>query len=290
VSLLQVVDAYETFANQGVRMPAQGILGIFDNYGHQLYQYNPSTVGTRVLSKQIAYLVTATLNSSFENMTYRQAEFGQDHALDMSDWTLPDGTHPDVAAKTGTTGTGTINDNWTLGFTPNLVVGVWSGNADDSPMLNSIGVTGAAPIWHSVMEYASGHCETSLDSVPCPPRDLPHYTNVHFTVPGGIVQQEVNTANGLAGAGYLSYMIQGEQPQQAGLITCTNNGNGGNGGNGNGNGNGNGGNGNGNGGNGTTPCPSNGNGNGNGNGNDNIFGSQDGSGDGNPWDFNPFGN
>jgi membrane peptidoglycan carboxypeptidase len=229
VSLLQMVDAYQAFANQGVRIPPQGILNIWDNYGHELYQYNPATAGIRVLSPQIAYLVTETLNSSPENIIDRETEFENDHALDMTDWTLPDGTHPDVAAKTGTTGTGTINDNWTLGYTPNLVVGVWSGNADDSPMLHSIGVTGAAPIWHSVMEYASGHCETYLDDVPCPPRDLPTYTEVHFPVPSGIVQQEVNTVNGLAGTGYLSYMINGEQPQQSGLITCTNTGNTGNG-------------------------------------------------------------
>ncbi len=229
VSLLQMVDAYQTFANQGVRIPPQGILDIWDNYGHQLYQYNPGTAGTRVLSQQIAYLVTETLNSSPENMTDRESEFGNDHALDMSDWTLPDGTHPDVAAKTGTTGTGTINDNWTLGYTPNLVVGVWSGNADDLPMLNSIGVTGAAPIWHSIVEYASGHCETYLDNIPCPSRDLPRYTDTHFTIPGGIVQQEVNRVNGLEGTGYLSYMIAGEQPQQSGLNTCATSGNNGNG-------------------------------------------------------------
>jgi membrane carboxypeptidase/penicillin-binding protein PbpC len=56
-----------------------------------------------------------------------------------------------AAAKTGTTND--FRDNWTLGYTPDLVVGVWVGNADYSPMVNTTGISGAAPIWARVMEY-----------------------------------------------------------------------------------------------------------------------------------------
>lgn len=42
-------------------------------------------------------------------------------------------------------------DNWTVGYTPDAVVGVWVGNDDNSPMLNVIGVDGAGPIWHDTM-------------------------------------------------------------------------------------------------------------------------------------------
>jgi membrane carboxypeptidase/penicillin-binding protein PbpC len=157
----------------------------------------------------------------------------------MWDWTLSDGSTPDVATKTGTTDS--FKDNWTIGYTPDIVVGVWSGNADDSAMVNSIGVTGAAPIWHSIIEYVSGKCNTNghaydnytdADQVPCPPLDL-HYTDRHFTMPDGIIQQSVNTTNGLAGSGYVSYMLKNEVPSQTGL-TCPNASNG-NGNNGNGN-------------------------------------------------------
>jgi membrane peptidoglycan carboxypeptidase len=217
VSLLQMVGAYQTFANQGMRVPAQGILGIWDNYGHQLYQYDPSKAGTRVLSPQVSFLVTSTLTNEAD----RSLEFSGDHVLSMWDWTLPDGTHPDVAAKTGTTDS--FKDNWTIGYTPDVVVGVWSGNADDTAMVNSIGVTGAAPIWHSVIEYVSGQCNTATDQIACPKLDL-SYTDRHFTIPSGIVQQPVNTVNGLAGSGYSSYMLDGEQPQQSGLTaSCTGN-------------------------------------------------------------------
>lgn len=212
VSLLQMVGAYQTFANQGTRIPPHNILDIWDNYGHNLYHYDPTHPdGASVLSPQVAYLVTSTL----DNETLRAAEFGNDHVLSMWDWRLPDGTHPDVASKTGTTDS--FKDNWTLGYTPDVVVGVWSGNADDSPMVNSIGVTGAAPIWHSIIEYISGKCNTASDQIACPPLDF-NYTDRHFILPDGVVQHQVNTANGLAGTGYTSYMLVNEVPQQSGHL------------------------------------------------------------------------
>ncbi len=231
VSLLEMVGAYQAFANSGMRVPAQGVLGIWDNYGHQLYQYNPAAAGTRVLSPQVSYLVTTTLNNEADRV-----EFTPDHELSMWDWDLPGGGHPDVAAKTGTTDS--FKDNWTLGYTPDVVVGVWSGNANDAAMsTNTIGVTGATPIWHSIMEYVMGKCDRTLgslsdptysyvfgvstaDGISCPPLDL-HYTDRQFTSPTGIVTQTVNTTNGLAGTGYTTYMLQSDIPQQTGLAACT---------------------------------------------------------------------
>ncbi len=215
VSLLQMVGAYQTFANQGTHIPPHNILDIWDNYGHNLYHYDPTHPdGASVLSPQIAYLVTSTL----DNETLRAAEFGSDHVLSMWDWNLPDGTHPDVASKTGTTDS--YKDNWTIGYTPDVVVGVWSGNADDSPMVNSIGVTGAAPIWHSIIEYISGKCNTASDQIACPPLDFT-YPDRHFVMPDGIIQHQVNTVNGLAGGGYTSYMLVNEAPQQSGHLRPT---------------------------------------------------------------------
>ncbi len=82
-----------------------------------------------------------------------------------------------------------------------------------------------------MIEYASGHCETNLDQIPCPQYDL-NFKDYHFTKPDGIIQQEVNKVNGLAGTGYMSYMLEGEQPSQSGLTPCTTANTGGNGGNG----------------------------------------------------------
>ncbi|MGV2438089.1 MAG UNVERIFIED_CONTAM: hypothetical protein LVT10_27045 [Anaerolineae bacterium] len=58
-----------------------------------------------------------------------------------------DGIYSSV--KTGTTNN--LKDNWTVGFTHNVVVGVWVGNSNGDPMVNSTGLTGAAPIWNNVI-------------------------------------------------------------------------------------------------------------------------------------------
>jgi membrane carboxypeptidase/penicillin-binding protein PbpC len=80
----------------------------------------------------------------------RIPSFGEDSVL-----ALPrgaDGSSRPAAAKTGTTTD--FRDNWTLGYTPDLVVGVWTGNADNEPMVDVSGIDGAAPIWHDFMEAA----------------------------------------------------------------------------------------------------------------------------------------
>ncbi|MEA3340397.1 MAG: penicillin-binding protein, partial [Chloroflexota bacterium] len=86
---------------------------------------------------RVAYLITDILSDNLA----RAPSFGEGSALRLS--------RP-AAAKTGTTTD--WRDNWTVGYTPDLVVGVWAGNADNSPMNHVSGVTGAAPIWHDVME------------------------------------------------------------------------------------------------------------------------------------------
>jgi membrane peptidoglycan carboxypeptidase len=220
-TLLQMTDAYQAFADNGTRIPPHGILDIWDNYGHHLYHYDTlHPHGGQAISPQIAFMITSILKDE----SARFPEFENDHVLSMWDQWLSDGTHPEVAAKTGTTDN--FTDNWTFGYTPDVVVGVWTGNADNSPMVNSIGITGAAPIWHSIIEYVSGFCNTATDNIPCPKLDFKFSDRTFPPPPQGVVQSSVNTANGLAGSGYLSWMLQGEQPQQSGLIANNGNGNG----------------------------------------------------------------
>src|SRR5205807_6971516 len=66
-----------------------------------------------------------------------------------------------AAAKTGTTQS--FRDNWTMGYTPHIAVGVWAGNSDNTIMNNVIGITGAGPIWHDVMEYVSNYYHFPAD-------------------------------------------------------------------------------------------------------------------------------
>ena len=224
VPLLQMVGAYQVFADQGTRIPPQGILDIWDNYGHHIYHYDPNhPQGVQVISPQIAYLMTSILSDE----PARAAEFGNIHTLSFYDWQQADGQIHQVAAKTGTTDN--FKDNWTIGYTPDVVVGVWAGNADDEPFKgNVIGITGAAPIWHSVIERAMGRCNFATDQVPCGNYQSP-FTQRLFIIPPGVHQQSVSSYNGLAGSGIYDWMLDGEDPQQSGLTTGTGNSTGSNG-------------------------------------------------------------
>ncbi len=237
VSLLQMTGAYQVFANQGTRIPPQSILDIWDNYGHNLYHFDPGHPhAIRVISPQIAYLVTSMLTD--ENA--RAAEFGNDHVLSFNDWD-PTYTVHQVAAKTGTTDN--FTDNWTMGYTPNVVVGVWSGNSDNTPLVNSVGVTGAAPIWHSIIERVSGKpCDTNdpnWDGVACGSFNPAPYnfTQGTFDIPTGVHQASTSSMDGLKGGGNYEWMLDGEDPTVYGIVfTTPTTGKGGNSGKGNGKG------------------------------------------------------
>ncbi len=139
VSLLELTGAYAVFANNGVRVPVTPILYIEDNQGNVLLDNRQPPVGQQVLRPEHAYLITSILSD-------RQARcpaFGCPNWLELS--------RP-AAAKTGTTND--FRDAWAVGYTPDLVVGVWVGNADNSEMDRVPGSLGAAPIWHDFMEVA----------------------------------------------------------------------------------------------------------------------------------------
>ncbi len=118
-----------------------------------------------MLDERVAYLITDILSDDLA----RIPSFGDGSVLELS--------RP-AAVKTGTTTD--YRDNWTVGYTPDLVVGVWVGNADNEPMHDISGISGAAPIWHDFMEAA-------LKGRP-----------VHeFERPDGLVEVEVCALSGL---------------------------------------------------------------------------------------------
>ncbi len=139
--MLDEVTAYGVFANGGVRQDPVAILKVTDSRGHKLYEYKPKE-GKRVLPEEVAYIISHML---LDNNARAEA-FGTNSYL-----RIPGRT---VAAKTGTTDE--KRDNWTFGYTPSLVVGVWVGNNDYTPMNQAIssGATGASPIWHDLMVMA----------------------------------------------------------------------------------------------------------------------------------------
>lgn len=138
VRLLEETAAYAAFANGGARVTPLAILRVEDAEGRVLVS-NASGRGPQVLDPRVAFLITDILSDDLA----RAPTFGVGSVLELS--------RP-AAVKTGTTTD--FRDNWTVGYTPDLAVGVWVGNADGAPMVNVSGVSGAGPIWHDVMELA----------------------------------------------------------------------------------------------------------------------------------------
>jgi len=182
VQLLEMTTAYAVLANQGVRNDPKLILKIEDKKGDLVFQPNQNS--KYVVSPQSAFLVTSILS---DNQT-RQEVFG--NALTIP---IP------VAVKTGTTED--YKDAWTLGYTPNLAVGVWVGNNNNKPMSNVAGSLGAAPIWKSLMLKFSA--------------DLP---NEEFSPPSGLTKLAICPNLGLklkesSSSAYTEYYLPGTEPQ-----------------------------------------------------------------------------
>ncbi len=155
VTLLHSTGAYATFANQGVRVPQTSILEITNSQGHPLYKYDAQhPYGERAMGADVAFLMSSILSDKQS----RYHEFSPGNPLELD--------RP-AAAKTGTTDS--FRDNWTMGYTPYLAVGVWAGNSDNSIMNNVIGITGAGPIWHDITEYASNYYHYPPDDFVRPP-------------------------------------------------------------------------------------------------------------------------
>jgi penicillin-binding protein 1C len=138
VSLLELTSVYATLANSGRRLPPVSITRIVDHVGNVVYEHQP-TLGDQVVRAEHTYLLASILSDN----EARSPMFGRNSVLALP---FP------AAVKTGTTDD--FRDNWTLGFTPDVAIGVWVGNADYTPMQNTTGLTGAAPIWAELMPLA----------------------------------------------------------------------------------------------------------------------------------------
>ncbi len=182
VSLLEHTQGYAVFANEGEFVPATTIMEITDRFGTVIHDYEPHP--TRVLSRATAYLISSILS---DNETRRNI-FGNTLSISRP-----------AAAKTGTSQE--FFDAWTMGYTPQLVVGVWVGNNEHRPMRNLPGALGAAPIWRTLMEEFLA--------------DRPHEW---FEVPPGVEAVPICRSNGLratyTGPGvYTEYFKSGTEPE-----------------------------------------------------------------------------
>lgn len=136
VRLLDLTAAYAALANGGRRVTPILIREARDRWGRLRYMAAPEP-GPPVLDPRVAFLITDILKDP------------DARALGFGSWSPLNLPRP-AAVKTGTSSD--WRDNWTIGYTPDWVVGVWIGNVDQTPLREVSGVTGAAPIWHAVME------------------------------------------------------------------------------------------------------------------------------------------
>jgi len=164
VPLIDMATGASTLAAQGTYRHPQAILKIVAHDGSRLYQYDAQANAKPALSPQVSFIMAQMLSDDRN----RALEFGRN-----SDLMVPGHR---VAAKTGTTND--FRDNLTIGFTPNLAVAVWVGNADHTPMRNVSGIVGAAPIFHAFMAEALNGQPDSWFAVP----DGLHTANVNGDV------------------------------------------------------------------------------------------------------------
>ena len=169
VPLLDMAAGASTLAAQGTYRHPQGILSIVAQ-GQTLYRYDPRINHRAALSPQVSFIMADMLS----NDRNRALAFGSN-----SDLVIPGHR---VAAKTGTTND--FRDNLTLGFTPNLAVAVWVGNADHTAMRNVSGIVGAAPIFHGFMTQALGGQPDSWFAVPSDLHQVNMNGYVAYLLPG----------------------------------------------------------------------------------------------------------
>lgn len=181
--LLEMAQVYATFANEGKSAPFFAIRRILDRNGNILYRA-PLTEETRVLDPRIAYQVTSVLS----DISARPNDYWKS-ILSVPGW--------QAAAKTGTSNkcleryeSGSLkgqckdrkpSDLWTIGYTPEIVTGVWVGNTKGEGLSSAAeSLISAAPIWHDFM--VSAHRERG--------------GSVNFNMPDGIVQPLISLLSG----------------------------------------------------------------------------------------------
>jgi 1A family penicillin-binding protein len=151
VSLLEMTSAYGVFANEGVRHAHYGVERVEDQSGNTVYEHerHPS----QVIDRDIALQITDMLADN----EARTPAFGAQSFLHFPG--------RDVAAKTGTTND--YRDAWIIGYSPDIAVGAWAGNNDNSAMEKKVAGFIIAPLWNKYLQaYFELYPEKSRFSSP----------------------------------------------------------------------------------------------------------------------------
>ena len=178
LSLISLTNAYRALANGG-------------QYSDASFVKTASAASQSVINPQAAFIISDILSDT----NARARTFGTDSVLATRFWT---------AVKTGTSKD--MRDNWALGYSQKYTLGVWVGNASGASMWDVSGVSGAAPVWASVMSYL--HSNTS-SKAPQPPEGLVR-ASVNFAAQDG---QAVRSAQALE-ASREEWFVSGTQQAQ----------------------------------------------------------------------------
>ncbi|HEX7543115.1 MAG TPA: penicillin-binding transpeptidase domain-containing protein, partial [Patescibacteria group bacterium] len=140
-TLLNLTSAYSVLATGGIKHDISSIINISDFNGKNIFK-SVRSGEKQVFTPEVSFLISHILSDN----NARADEFGLNSYLNIPGKT--------VSVKTGTTDD--KHDNWTVGYTKSITVGVWVGNNDNSPMNPKIasGITGASPIWYRIMREA----------------------------------------------------------------------------------------------------------------------------------------
>jgi len=190
VTLIELTSAYSVFANQGVRVDPALIVSVSDHNGRVLE--HRELAPQQVVSKETAYVVTNMMEDVIQRGTARKAK-----SLGRP-----------LAGKTGTTNE--FTDAWFIGFSPNIVAGVWVG-FDDNRTLGDreAGASAALPIWMTFMQE-------TLSRFPVTP----------FSIPDNIVYAKIDPHTGLLAPpdeekGVVEIFVKGTEPKDYKVDTPT---------------------------------------------------------------------
>ncbi len=161
VSLLELIQAYSVFANQGMLVSPCFIKRVVDRDGNVVYEHHPDQ--KRVIEESTAYIITHLMEEVVNYGTGRRVRK----------------LNRPVAGKTGTTND--LYDAWFMGYTPDLMAGVWVGFDDEKSLgKGETGSRAASPIWLEFMQRA-------LEGKPVK----------EFQAPDSVVFAKINTKTGL---------------------------------------------------------------------------------------------
>lgn len=150
VSVQEMVDAYTTFPNKGIRVEPMYVTRIEDNNGNVLAMFTPKM--HEIISETTSYKMIYMLRNVMDHGTGVRARFR--YGLKMP-----------MGGKTGTSQN--HSDGWFVGFTPSLVSGVWVGGEDRSIHFDNMtagqGANMALPIWALYMQKVYGDAELGYD-------------------------------------------------------------------------------------------------------------------------------